>query len=145
MAGSNPVGRPSVMTEEVIRKLEEAFAFGASDLEACFYADISKTALYEYQKDHPEFAERKEKLKERPILLARQKVVKELTSDVKNAQWYLERKSPDFRPKQNIQVENPQAVLLEAYGVTADGKLIEGEDNDTKTDESVSDTSQDQT
>lgn len=139
MAGSNPVGRPSVMTDEVLRKLEEAFAFGASDLEACFYADISKTALYEYQSKHPEFTERKEKLKERPILLARQKVVKELTTDVKNAQWYLERKSPDFRPKQSLAVENPQQALLEAYGVTVDGKLIEEGEDDTKADEDKAD------
>ena len=58
------------MTEAVLRKLEDAFALGCTDLEACLYADISKTTLYDYQKDHPEFAERKEKLKETPTLKA---------------------------------------------------------------------------
>ena len=96
MAGSDtkrPVGRPSVMTPEVLRKLEEAFAIGASDLEACFYADISKTALYEYQKDNPQFTERKEKLKEKPVLLARQTVLKAMETDPATARWYLERKA----------------------------------------------------
>lgn len=84
-------GRPTVMTPETISKLEEVFAIGGSDEEACFYADIGKSTLYNYQKEHPEFVERKEALKEKPILLARQTVVKSLTNpDI--AMKYLEKK-----------------------------------------------------
>ena len=64
-------GRPSVMTDDVIRKLEDAFIAGCTDLEACCYADISKTALYEYCQKNEEFAERKETLKNQPIMQAR--------------------------------------------------------------------------
>lgn len=85
------VGRPTVMTPEVIAKLEEVFAIGGSDLEAIFYADISKDALYDYQNKHPEFTDRKEKLKERPILKARQAVVKSL-DDPNHAFRYLSKK-----------------------------------------------------
>lgn len=85
------VGRPTVMTPEVIAKLEEVFAIGGTDMEAIFYADISKDALYDYQLKNPEFTERKEKLKERPILKARQTVVKSLDNP-QQAQWFLERK-----------------------------------------------------
>lgn len=84
-------GRPTVMTPEVLAKLEEVFAIGGTDMEAIFYADISKDALYDYQNKHPEFTERKEKLKERPVLKARQTVVKALENP-HDAQWYLERK-----------------------------------------------------
>ena len=63
MAKKSNAGRPTVMTKDTIAKLEEAFKCGASDLEACFYADISKDSLYNYQKKHPEFIERKEALK----------------------------------------------------------------------------------
>ena len=89
---SNPVGRPPVDWDAVLPKLEEVFALGGSDLEACFYAGISKTALYNYQKDNPDFVERKEQLKERPILLARQTVVKAIKDDPLTARWFLERK-----------------------------------------------------
>ena len=85
------IGRPTVMTPEVIAKLEEVFAIGGTDMEAIFYADISKDALYDYQLKNPEFTERKEKLKERPILKARQTVVKALDNP-QQAQWFLERK-----------------------------------------------------
>lgn len=64
-------GRPTVMTENVIRLLETAFLVGATDLEACVHANISKTALYEYCQKNEEFAERKETLKNQPTLKAK--------------------------------------------------------------------------
>ena len=75
MSMGNQGGRPTVMTPEVVKKLEEAFALGCTDLEACFYAGITKPSLYDYQKLHPEFADRKETLKQRPVLLARSVIV----------------------------------------------------------------------
>ena len=75
----------------VLQKLEEVFAIGGTDTEACFYAGIGTSTLYEYQKDNPEFVERKEALKEKPILKARQTVVKSLDNP-DMALKYLERK-----------------------------------------------------
>jgi hypothetical protein len=60
------------MTPEVIGKLEQAFLMGCTDLEACFSANISKDVLYDYQAKHPEFADRKERLKSNPVMKARQ-------------------------------------------------------------------------
>jgi len=85
-------GRPTSVTTEVIGKLEQAFAIGASDKEACFYANINPDTLYAYQKKYPQFSERKEALKLRPILAARQKVIDDINKDVNTAKWYLERK-----------------------------------------------------
>lgn len=83
------------MTPEVIGKLEQAFLLGCTDLEACFFADISKDALYDYQAKTPGFAERKEKLKERPIFLARQSVINQMEDDGDLALKFLERKRKD--------------------------------------------------
>jgi len=85
-------GRPTSVTTEVIGKLEQAFAIGASDKEACFYADIHPDTLYAYQKKYPQFSDRKEALKLRPILAARQKVIDDINKDDNTAKWYLERK-----------------------------------------------------
>lgn len=85
-------GRPTKFTPETVKKLEEAFLMGCSDLEACLVADISKTSLYNYQNANPEFVERKEKLKETPILNARQCVINEVKSNPDMALKYLERK-----------------------------------------------------
>lgn len=85
------VGRPTVMTPETLHKLEEVFALGGTDTEACFYANIAPATLYKYQKECPEFIERKEALKETPILKARRTVVNSL-NDPTHAFKFLERK-----------------------------------------------------
>ena len=94
MATRNKGGRPTVMTTDVINKLEEVYAIGGTDKEACFYAGISHQTLYDYQNLHPEFVERKEALKEKPVLKARQTVVQSL-SQPQHAQWYLKHKRRD--------------------------------------------------
>lgn len=85
------VGRPTIMTTDTVNKLEEIFALGGTDEESCFYAGISKQTLYNYQKEHPEFIDRKEALKETPILKARRTVVESL-KDPNMAFKFLERK-----------------------------------------------------
>jgi hypothetical protein len=90
------VGRPPSMTQDVVNKLEQAFSLGASDLEACFYAGISKPTLYKYQDENPEFIDRKKALKEKLVLKARSVVADALENkDKQTAQWYLERRKKD--------------------------------------------------
>lgn len=118
-------GRPSVMTDEVIRKLEEAFAFGASDGEACFYAGIGKTSLYEYQNNHPEFTERKEALKEKPVLLARQTVVKSLSLDPEMAMKYLKAKrKAEFGDRLELTGENGGPIVTKKLDDDSKEKIL---------------------
>jgi len=81
-------GRPTVMTKDVLRKLEDAFAFCYTDEEACLYAGIGKTALYEYQKDHPEFTERKETLRLTPNLMAKKQLVEAIKGSTGQSRWW---------------------------------------------------------
>jgi len=66
---------------EVVQKLEQVWGIGGSDAEAAFFADISKAALSDFLKKNPRIAERKEALKENPILLARQVLLKGISGD----------------------------------------------------------------
>lgn len=101
------------MTPETIAKLEEVFAIGGSDEEACFYADIGKSTLYNYQNAHPDFVERKEALKNRPILKARQTVVKSLDQP-DMAFRYLERKRKDeFSSRSEVTGADGQPLIPE--------------------------------
>lgn len=112
------VGRPSNFTPETIAKLEYVFALGGTDLEACLYADVSKTALYNYQNAHPEFVERKQLLKEQPILMARMSVVSSLQKDPDLALKFLERKKKDeFSLRQELTGKDGEEfkVVLEDY------------------------------
>lgn len=91
---SNPWkgGRPSEMSEEKVKKLEEAFALDCSVWEACFYADITKTTYYNRLEKNPQLVDRFNALREKPVLMARQSVVKSLKENPEMALKYLERK-----------------------------------------------------
>ena len=81
------------MTPAVIKKLEEAFLLGCTDREACFFADVSTVTLYKYCNENPEFANRKETLKEKPVFVARKVVMDALQSgDVMTANKLLDRR-----------------------------------------------------
>ncbi len=92
----NPEGRPPIFDGEadavIVAKLEQAFAYDCTVLEACSYANISKDTFYRYLKKHPEFSDRIEQLREMPVLQARQTVVTALKNDSDLALKYLERK-----------------------------------------------------
>lgn len=101
------VGRPTVMTEEVLQKLEYAFMRGLTDLEACLYANIGTTTLYNYCEENPEFRERKEELKKNPTAKAKLNVYEAIENkDVDVSKWYLERRAKDeFSTKQEIKAD----------------------------------------
>ncbi len=105
------------MTPEVLHKLEEAFAIGCSDTEACSYADISPRTLYKYQEEEPEFIQRKEQLKEKPILKAKNTIVKAL-GEPEHAKWYLERRVDDFKPKTKTETETK--LIIEDFASLED-------------------------
>lgn len=44
---------------------------GCTDPEACLYAGIVPSTLYRYQESNPEYSERKETLKQNPVMKAR--------------------------------------------------------------------------
>ena len=105
------VGRPTIMTESTLKKLEEAFSFGANDLQACLYADISHQTLYTYQNEHPEFIDRKNRLKENVKLHAKRNVSKAVIGtgksdgDIDTSKYVLDRTDKDFRPKNKLEIE----------------------------------------
>ena len=87
-------GRPSVMTQEVVGKLEFALAFDSTVEESCFYAGISPDTYYTFCKQNPDFSERITALRCAPTLMARMTVVRAAEHDADLALKYLERKCP---------------------------------------------------
>ncbi len=96
-------GRPTVLTPDVLRKLEDAFTNAFTDEMACLYAGISKTTLYDYCKENEAFAERKELLKNSPNLKAQNELVKGIEGNVSQARWWAEHRMPDFMPKTKVE------------------------------------------
>lgn len=121
---AHPGGRPTVITESVLQKLEEAFSWGCSDVEACLNADIAPRTLYNYQESNPEFVHRKAELKENPIRLARKSVIDGMQTDPALALRFLERRKKDeFAPKTETHVSGNiglREILNEISGGTSD-------------------------
>ena len=97
---TNRVGRPTVMTNEVIGKLELAYTAGANNTQACDFADISQDALYDYIKKNPEFSEKIEHWKQRLKLRAKMNIKNAINDgDEDMSKWYLEKTDDGFNPK----------------------------------------------
>ena len=103
----------------VVSKLETAFAYGATDKEACLYADIAEKTLYRYIERNPEFGQRKALLKKRPVLIARRQVIDEMQEQegAELAWEYLQSKKsdefgdemPEFAFQQNFNYEETES------------------------------------
>lgn len=82
------------MTQDVINKLEHAFAIDANIVQACAYADISTETYYQWIRAKPELADRFERLKQHPILKAKNTVNKGLSHDHEFALKWLKARFP---------------------------------------------------
>ena len=100
-------GRPTVITEEVLEKLEYAFRHSFSDKEACLHANISTSALYHYQEKNPEYKERKALLKLSPNMAAKEELVDNIKGNLEHSKWWVGKKIPEeFGEKSLIQINN---------------------------------------
>jgi hypothetical protein len=82
-----------ILSEDIIRRFEDAFSLGCSDAEACCFAGVTLQVFQEHLKADPAFKDRREILKQRPQLLARQTIFKALKEDPQIALEYLDRVS----------------------------------------------------
>lgn len=97
-------GRPTIMTDAIVGKLEYGFMKGLNVTECCHYADISRTAFYDYCEKNPEFSDRIEELKSNPSTKAKLNVVEAIENgDTDLSKWWLERRNKEeFSTKQEV-------------------------------------------
>lgn len=105
MAKKSNAGRPTVMTDEALRLLKEAYLMDCTDEEACLNAEIGTSTLYKYQDENPEFVEKKRLWKNTPFLTARRTVVAGLTEDKDFALKYMKnKKNKEFNERVDTDV-----------------------------------------
>jgi hypothetical protein len=116
-------GRPRVMTRQCLQLLRTAFKIGCTDREACIFAVIGESTLYEYCHSHPDFAEEKEQLKDNQVIMARVTIAEAIGRKSLPDSWeYLKRKrKAEFSEgKGDIQ---PDAVTVEDLENIAAGRV----------------------
>lgn len=90
---------------------------GCSDPEACLYAGIGVRSLYRYEEKNPEFRQRKHLLKENLKLKSRALIAKaiEKDKDLREANWYMERKAKDeFGQRTEITGKGGESLKMES-------------------------------
>lgn len=89
-------GRPTVMTPEVVNKLEQAFSLGCPITVACEYAGISKETIYDYIRKNPEYSDRIKQLQGLIGMRARKSIADAINrGDAKISLEYLKKKNSD--------------------------------------------------
>lgn len=85
------------LTPEVVAKLKQAFAIGASPEQACYYAEIHVVTYYRWIKKYPELRKEFALMKQRLPLAAKTNIASaiETLKDIGLSKWLLERKEPD--------------------------------------------------
>lgn len=127
-------GRKTVVDEVVVSKLEYAFSIGCPTLEACSFAGISGKTFYRFIEKYPEFWDRFKDLKNKPILEARDTVVRAIKTNPEMAFRYLERK----RPKEfgnNLKLTDGDGKPLPINGQVVNNNLtmiLENADKNTR-------------
>lgn len=101
------VGRPKKINSTIINKLEYAFSYGLSDLEACMFAGITKPTFYDYIKENEEFKERVEVLKSNVKMHAKINLADAVIKNksIENSKYILEKTCDEFKGKSNIRVD----------------------------------------
>ena len=109
-------GRKPLITPTVLSKIEECFLIDCTDVEACQIAGISTNTLYRYQEKHPEFRDRKQLLKSNITYLAKRNIVKALEEgNVDMSFKVLERKDPEYRRKDTLEIDNKIVITFPDY------------------------------
>lgn len=122
-------GRKTIVTKDVLAKLEYAFIIGSTDEQASIYADISTDTLYYYQKKNPDFASKKLRLKQQPILKAKDTIYKNLDKS-EIAKWFLERKAKnEFSLRTELTGKDGGAIEVSTE-LTLLTKRLQDSDND---------------
>lgn len=112
-----PMGRPTVMTPEVVKKLRDAFSIDATVEEACLYAGISKQTFYNWKEENGDLFDEMEALRLTPTLAMRQAAVKLGIQSYSTSMDYLTRKRPDEFGNRS-KVEHAGTIVAAAVPMT---------------------------
>ena len=86
-------GRPTVMTNATVQKLEAALRDGFSVEMACHVSGVSRSTYYGHLNSNPDFMDKMELARQWPTQRAKQVVVQAINNgDLAAAKWWLERK-----------------------------------------------------
>ena len=120
------VGRPTVMTPDVIEKIEEELKNGATLAQASFLAGISLRTIYNYFEANPECKDRAELLQGMVAYRARVNIKNKIEAgDIDTSKYWLDRKDKDFKPKSEQDLSSLGKEISSINYIVPNGNNIE--------------------
>ena len=130
------VGRPTVMTPEVIETIEKELKNGATLAQASFLAGISLKTIYNYFETNPSFKDRSILLQGMVAYRARVNIKNKIEGgDIDTSKYWLDRKDKDFKPKSDLTSDDEQIAI-------AGFNYIKQNDKDNTNDKTTTQTGQ---
>jgi hypothetical protein len=103
----------SKKTPDILQKLEQAFSIDTTIEEACLYAGISPRTYHYWVSNDAELLQRFNTLRLKPILKARQEIVKGINGDKHFAMEYMRKKRPmEFGENPSATFNIERAVIM---------------------------------
>jgi len=110
-------GRPEVITEFEVTKLEEAFRNDATVKRACSYANVNPRTYYRKHASDKEFCRRMSVAQDYPHLLAdTASIIGLKKGDYKYALEWKKLRDDRYQPKQTVSVEPAKELINFIYG-----------------------------
>ncbi len=115
------------LTDEVVKKLCEAFAIDATISQACDYADISEKTYYNWIEKNPELLQKFDRMRQRLPLKAKQNIAGTISAgDIGISKWLLERKEAS-NYGEKVKVEHSGSIANEDVEGRADAERVREE------------------
>jgi hypothetical protein len=90
---ANPTGRPTVMTNATVQKLEAALRDGFNVEMACHVSGVGRSTYYQHLQSNPDFADKMALAHDWTTQRAKQVIGTAINNgDLPTAKWWLERK-----------------------------------------------------
>lgn len=115
------IENPVKMTEETVKKIEEALLMDCTIEQICFNANISKQTYYNWLESVPGLKERFDYLKHNLRYKSKRNIANKIESgDTDISKWYLERRDKDFKPKSDVTTDDKPIAIFNGKSISAD-------------------------
>lgn len=113
----NSTGRPTILTPELVKKLEAAAQYDCSIPEMAFSAGISKQDLYNWINKDKALFDRLEALRNTPVIKARTAVVQGIVNFETGIEYLKNKRSDEFNTKTTTELKGGLAVNKSALSI----------------------------
>lgn len=116
--------RPTIFTDEIVKKLEDSFKVGSTVIQACTYAGISKQDYYNWIKKNDDFFDQMEQAQNFPYIFSKEAIFKAIGSkdialSAKYALEFLKRRDPERKDKQENTISTDRFTSIKIEDATS--------------------------